>query len=667
MALRNISPQDRSSTSRAASGRARALALVLVAASAGLAAGQPPPTDAESLRQQGQAARAAGRYDEAASAFRQAMPLAPDESARIAALFDLAVTLQMEGEKSGDARWLDEAAEHYRELLAVKPDSASSWFNLARIHQARGDTGAAREAYAKAAEAGGSRAGFYRLQQAGYLRAAGGCAAAVPIYLDLALGPAPSPDAHDGLIACFAQDALRGDGRLPAYLWRLLARGEVRSARGAALAALEAGWPPPTRRELLTLVAESLGRSVLDPGEFLASEEAGRIAGLNGSVDLGAAPRELLLALRIAQSGSPVSRPGSELFPSWRDGDGGEPPGEGTALSPRDAMTSLLLALGDWLRQHERSGVAESILRLAATLEPNRVEVRAIDRLADLYVAQDDVAKVDRLLAEYESSLFAGKGAAYLEGRPDKIYEFHRTLGELYGYLASTGQRAWGNPSDPHSATFQLQRAYESWQAIPEASKADLDPGVVELLARCYQAGGEPARAAQLRVDAAQELDTRGDARGRDVLIQSVDETSLPPTGQQKLQVLRTRPQTLSTGARVGSTAVSAGETGKSNLVRGKAAVTREPQPDLRRTIAGSATTLTLRLSEVEAAVPAGSAEELATTLAAWLEPRKTKKYFAMHAGAQPELVRSWDGARGVAVLAIDGKEVAIPFTVAHE
>jgi hypothetical protein len=330
-------------------------------------------------------------------------------------------------------------------------------------------------------------------------------------------------------------------------------------------------------------------------------------------------------------------------------------------------MTSLLLALGGWQWQQGEVKQAEAMFRLATTLRPYRIEVRAIEKLADLYISRDDVASVDRLLSRYESALFVGKGAAYLEGRPEKIYEFHRTLGELYGYLASTGQRAWGDSGDPRSASFQLQHAYESWRAIPEAGKTDLDPGVVELLARCYQAGGEPTRASQLRVNAAEELDTRGDARGRDVLIERVDETTLPPTGQQKLQVLRTRPQTPSTGARVGSTAVSVGEAGKSSLVGEKGSFTRELQPDLRRTLAGSGATLTLILSDAGTAVPAGSAEELAASLAAWLESRKTKKHYALHAGVQPDAVRSWDGARGVAVLTIDGKEVEIPFALANQ
>jgi hypothetical protein len=61
------------------------------------------------------------------------------------------------------------------------------------------------------------------------------------------------------------------------------------------------------------------------------------------------------------------------------------------------------------------------------------------------------------------------------------------------------------------------------------------------------------------------------------------------------------------------------------------------------------------------------AAQALASALAAWLAPRKERLYRASRRPEQPAQVKSWDGSRGIAVLAIDGKEVEIPFALSSE
>jgi hypothetical protein len=353
-------------------------------------------------------------------------------------------------------------------------------------------------------------------------------------------------------------------------------------------------------------------------------------------------------------------------------------------------MTSVLLSLGDWMRQQQRNDLAEAFFRKAADLDPPRVEVRAVERLADLYVGLDRVDQVDRVLNEYGDRLFSEKTQLYAkDAPPEQIYEFHRTLGELYGYLASTGQREWGNRNDPRSASFQLQHAYDKWKEIEAPTKAALDPAVAELLARSYQAESNPAKAAAVRIDAAERLDAKGDARGRDVLIREIDKTTLPVEQKQRFEVLEAKPPAVYSNAltdvskvpsRTDASTITLERVDNSTVASPKTDYVRKAEvketsiarssrmalPDIRRDLKSSRSVLTLFTSTIATGLPQAAAEELATSLATWLE-RDTSKAAraAQRSRSLPVQVKSWDGSSGIALLEVDGHQVEILFQLA--
>ncbi len=370
---------------------------------------------------------------------------------------------------------------------------------------------------------------------------------------------------------------------------------------------------------------------------------------------------ELLAVYRLA------STPGGDALRNEKLSSWGGPPDTTSrpphgGVWPSEAMTSVLLGLGEWQGQHRRVELAGALLRKAATLHPHGIEVRAVQKLVELYVELDDVQRVNRLLAEYEGQLFSAKSAAYARGRPEEIYQFHRTMGELYGYLATTGSRPWGSPSEPGTASFQLQHAYDTWQRIPEPQKPPLDPGVVELLARSYHANGNSEREMEVRIDAAQVLERQGDLRGRDALIRPVDETALPPAQKEKIRDLRSR-----SSAGIERRPVKSQRQGPTDITRSAGADSLALRSDIQMGLSRRRGTLTVFTGKLEHPVPEGAARDLAAALQTWLDQGEPGADPYRRADRRPKLVKSWDGKRGVAILEIDGKQVEVPFALAPE
>lgn len=509
---------------------------------------QPPAENRKAideLVQGAREARDAGRYDEARSSISEALSNAGDPTLASRLRFDLALTYQLEGEARGnDARALEKAVLLYDAVLKERPGSAATLCNQARAYARLGRWELAEERYREAAQVEGPDQPFYLRKYADYLAERGDWTSAEAFYETVALARPQSTEAHEVLLAHYREISVDGTGPLTAYLWKLVAAGEGQRAAEAALDVLERPGAIPglqASSTLMSIIAAGLSRGLLDPDAFLASSAAKRLAGLEGHPAVGLGARELLGLVRSSdQPGSPEKLAARlswwRSVPPWAEGD----PLHG--VWAHDAMRAVLLSLGGWYERqadadhagpHYRissfrarktesddAAVAEAFYRAALILVPGDPDPGALRHLLDFFIARNDLARVETALGEYEVPLLEAKDQAYRRSDLAKIYDFHTTLGSLYGYLASKGQRDWGSSGDVRSAIFQLERAVEVGKALDERPSASLgrkslhlEPSTVEYLARAYEATGQMERSARLCFDAAIRFGAAGDLR----------------------------------------------------------------------------------------------------------------------------------------------------------
>jgi hypothetical protein len=156
------------------------------------------------------------------------------------------------------------------------------------------------------------------------------------------------------------------------------------------------------------------------------------------------------------------------------------------------------------------------------------LDLQAILRLANLYLAAGNSARVEDLITQYSSRLYGGKGAAYRHGLWKNIFEYHRVLGTIYAIL-----ERWGSSNEVTSAIFQLERARQAVREFnseldESGEQLRFDPMQVNLLAKAYAATGQEPLAVRLRLDMAENyLDERADLDAHQVL-QPLEDSGLP-------------------------------------------------------------------------------------------------------------------------------------------
>ncbi len=132
------------------------IALTAVVACVSLAATTPPhlnqaveaqkaltrdnPTNDAAINDLGNLLRMAGRLDEAESAYRAAIDLAPD---KVAPRYNLGILLQQQGETA-------EALEQYRKVANLDPSFAWAHYQIGALLEARGNDSQALKAYTRA-------------------------------------------------------------------------------------------------------------------------------------------------------------------------------------------------------------------------------------------------------------------------------------------------------------------------------------------------------------------------------------------------------------------------------------------------------------------------------------------------------------------------------------
>ena len=439
------------------------------------------------------------------------------QSARAKALFARALELQ----RGGQYR---QAIEQYQQVLGIEPESAPTLNNLGRIHEALGETDQALDYYRRAVKVAKDNQAFYQKQYADLLWKTKQEKAAVSQYEAIALHMPQFTQAHDAVVDYYLQSEQRDPDAFLAYLWRLVEEGEVITASDAALAALASGKRGREAQELLTVTTQTLSHDTLSQAQSLHIRD--QLVRLTDHPDIGRGVTELL-ALYQSPTGD---------FGWWaQKGNPWDDPKRG--VWPRDAFRAVARSLG---RAAERSGQpdrAEAYYFTAAELSQDELDPLAFQALSKLYTRQGNIAKLEALGSNpnYTDRLFSQKNEAYRRGQLDKIYEYHVTLGYIYGTLARQDQKWWGDSHTPASAVFQLERAISIGQAIDsrdnhpaDHQQAHVDVGVVELLADYYDRK-DPARARTLRLQSAERLEKAGETSAAMQVMRPLQMQPLPP------------------------------------------------------------------------------------------------------------------------------------------
>jgi hypothetical protein len=183
---------------------------------------------------------------------------------------------------------------------------------------------------------------------------------------------------------------------------------------------------------------------------------------------------------------------------------------------------------------------AEDCYLLAAELAPEEPDPKAFAGLADLYASMGRLDKLEALLEREEVYLFRGKGEAYRESHQEKIFEFHRTLGKIYGHLEK-----WEDDGKPTSAIFQLEHAREVAKRLdsqdPEAREPRFTADMAELLSKAYEAQGQTEKSLRLRIEVAEEYRETGDEKAVSRLLEPVQRQSVPDDLEVRFRALQPR------------------------------------------------------------------------------------------------------------------------------
>lgn len=398
------------------------------------------------------------------------------------AAFQRALELQ----KVGD---LDSAESAYREVLALKPDSAATYNNLAKLQEGRGDVGRALEYYQQAIEIGDAQESYYRFQYGLLLQKFGDSTAAVKQFERVAIDQPEIVAAHRQLVDYYLTSARGGEDRFAGYLWDVLESGEPLRAAEAAIKGLDSGrFDIDTRYELLTIVAFAIGRPTVTDDQAQKLRES-LVAISEGDLQQCVEELERLFA-------SPRGD-----YSWWADhGSPYEEPPRG--VWPREAFRSVARKLGRRAELAREFELAEAYYQAAATLHPEGLDPLAFEALVKLYARTEQTDRIEELASDqrYVGQLFQQKNEFYRRGQLAKIYDYHVTLGHIYGALAQRDPKWWGDSRTPASAVFQLERAVRIGKEVNE-----IDVGVVQLLAGYYSVN-QPGRDVELRLDTAKRL-----------------------------------------------------------------------------------------------------------------------------------------------------------------
>lgn len=487
---------------------------------------------AEVLTAQGREALGAGNNEEALEIFDNAFSLAADRATRDRLLFYRAVTYQRLAEDADADRregLLHRSAELYDVYLEAHPDSGAATNNLAKVYAALGWNDVAAEHFERAVETGDDNQGLYLKNFAQFRDSTGDWEEARELYSQLIREQPLSPTLQKSMAERFGK---AGVDELAGYLWQLLEAGNARQAATGALDVLATGdGSTKDRIELLNIVCVALSRTPYSPTRFAGLELAQRLAELGSDPGIGRGATDIA-AVHDVEALDP------ERYRWWAEKayEHQDPP---RGVWPADGFRALIRSLGSRYQEGGELRTAESYYRLAADLQPYEVDPAAIRDLTQLYIEEDQLPKVNSLTKEYEDRLFQGKGAAYRNSRERKIFEYHRTLGELYSTVGR-----WGDSYDIDSAIFQLEHAQEKSREIEDRAGGDpperyrFTPNMVNMLATGYEATGQASKSYELRVTEAERFQRLGDEQAVRKVLEPIKAQELPVGLQSRIDGL---------------------------------------------------------------------------------------------------------------------------------
>ncbi|MDH3433463.1 MAG: hypothetical protein OEM60_06370 [Gammaproteobacteria bacterium] len=424
----------------------------------------------------------------------------------------------LEFQKAGD---LESAESAYMEVLALKRDSAATFNNLAKLYEGQGDNNKALAYFRRAVNVDDPNNAFYRYQYAEMLKKTGNDAEAARQFQRVALHQPDAIQAHREVMDYYLTDGQSDGVQIAEYLWGLLKSGNALRAAEAATQGLQLGdFDRSTRIELMTIVAAALGRPTV------TEDQAKKVRAELRTVAEGYLEPcvEELERLYVTPAGE---------FPWWAEQGSpyDEPP---RGIWRREAFRSIARNLGRRAELAQNSELAEVYYRTAATLHPEGLDPLAFEALVKLYARTEQIDRIEELANDrrYVRQLFRQKNEFYRRGQLKKIYDYHVTLGHIYGALAQRDPRWWGDSETPGSAVFQLERA------VMVGEKVDaVDVGVVELLAGYYSVN-QPGRDVKLRLDAAQHLTSTNRHAAASAIVKPLRNESLQPIDRTRLEML---------------------------------------------------------------------------------------------------------------------------------
>lgn len=487
-------------------------------------------------------------FDEGLKAAR----VAGDQQAETRFLFYDGLASQKAGEASGDRNSLSNAIERYRQVLERKPDSGTTMVNLAEVHSRLAETGEAERLYRQAIQLNDAQRPVYQTAYAGFLESQGRNKDARRLYTDL-LKQDPFNQVARKALTDYYTAANADWSQLQSYLWGLVQSGEIDQSIEVALQALANRASSQDSDEgLLTIIAASLSRKVGLAESFLKSSTAKSLRGFSQRTTIGDGVRELFGVYRTLanfdRAGEGAGREDYEMLNLtwWTRGD----PDDRT--SPRYVMRRLLGALGERYTQRKKYVIAEVCYEKAITFTERDPDPAAIRDLVNFYAQQGEMDKIREIADTYEFPLFQGKGQAYRNSELEKIYQYHRTLGQIYGYLAEKSGD-WGSSDQSNSAIFQLEHAMRVGAMLdrkqiddPDKHAYHVDPGLVDRLATAYTETGSRQKGDALRLEMARQFDSAGDERAKVYVLKPVQADVLTPVQSREYRSLMqpgTRPQ----------------------------------------------------------------------------------------------------------------------------
>ena len=427
------------------------------------------------------------------------------------------------------------AESAYERAAQLRPQSSATLNNLAALNGSAGREQDARRYYSRAIEmaqkADDPKSAGYALNYSRYLedKDAGEALRLAKLACNV---PEPSVDAREQLAKLYRK---YDPGQLLPYAVTLLKGGFTEQVQNLSIAgARDSKLAEGTRREWLNLLALALAQVATSGIAFDAAPVLAQLQAIPQGDPVGAGARELDTAVH--------EPPGYESRLAWWNSASR---GQSSGISSREAMRTLLTALGDRASAGKEPDpeIAARYYGTAIPLGDRGPDPEAFLSLVNMYADAGNKSALQALMSRFEDRLFSEKGDAYQSGDWSLIYRLHVALGMTYAHLG-----VWDSPTPYQNATFQLEAAQRASDRLNAASQASakptrysLPPAAASKLAHGYTLKGRPDLATKVRIDSAEALQKANRTSESAKVLRSIQASELPgasPETQAKYQRL---------------------------------------------------------------------------------------------------------------------------------